>query len=222
MYIIYKHTNKLNGKSYIGKTTCVNNPNKRWKNGLGYSQKTQPFFYNAIQKYGWDNFEHEILENYILTAEEANLREQYWIAFYHTWVYDKNSNGYNISKGGKGSTGHKVSDETKSKLREKRLNQTNLSLSHNKGKQYYNNGIICKLCFPDEVPEGFVKGRLLSAEARDKISKAMSDNNKNRKGTLSKVCVCKDSKIKCIGAKNLDQYLAAGWIVYKNGTGGKI
>lgn len=60
MYLIYKHTSKTCGKSYIGKTGNIANPNKRWKNGLGYTEKTQPAFYNAIQKYGWADFETTI------------------------------------------------------------------------------------------------------------------------------------------------------------------
>ena len=44
-------------KYYIGITSQA--VNKRWKNGKGY--KSSPYFYNAIQKYGWNNFEHNIL-----------------------------------------------------------------------------------------------------------------------------------------------------------------
>ena len=110
-YTIYKHTNIINGKSYIG-LTCQKVTN-RWKNGFGYTKETQPVFYSAIQKYGWENFSHEILEKEIPTLEQANQREQYWIAYYHTWVYDPYCNGYNTTQGGDGNLGHKVSDEAR-------------------------------------------------------------------------------------------------------------
>lgn len=222
MYLIYKHTSKTTGKSYIGKTSNISNPNKRWKNGLGYPQTTQPAFYNAIQKYGWEDFEHTILENYIQTVEEACEREKYWINYYHTWIYDSECNGYNITQGGDGAAGHKLSDETKQKLRKARLEQKNVSLTHNKGKIYYNNGIICKMYFEGTQPVGFVKGRLMSAGAKQKISQAMSRNNSNRKGQLNKVVIIKDGQLKCIGEKNLNKYLTVGWEIYKKGNGGKI
>jgi group I intron endonuclease len=98
-YLIYKHTNKINGKSYIG-LTQFNYANIRWQNGKGYAKHTQPCFRDAIKKYGWENFTHEILEDNIKTRAEANQREQYWIAYYHTYVKDPFCNGYNLTKGG--------------------------------------------------------------------------------------------------------------------------
>jgi group I intron endonuclease len=114
-YTIYRHTNKINGKSYIGQT--CQDPQKRWSNGHGYNAKKQQIFYRAIAKYGWDNFEHEILEDGIASLSEANEREKFWIANYHTWAYDPNCNGYNMTQGGDGSPGRKMSDNTKAKLR---------------------------------------------------------------------------------------------------------
>ena len=115
MYTIYRHVNKINGKSYIGQT-CQKLEN-RWHNGHGYKKTHQTAFYNAIQKYGWDNFEHEILVENIKTLQEANKLEQYWIAYYHTWVYDPECNGYNQTKGGDGSPGRKMSKTTKAKIK---------------------------------------------------------------------------------------------------------
>ena len=90
-YYLYCHTNKINGKKYIG--ISVQSPSRRWKsNGEGY--KGCPKFYNAIQKYGWDNFDHEILLTQ-LTHEDANKKEQEYIA-----QYDTINNGYNILVGG--------------------------------------------------------------------------------------------------------------------------
>lgn len=91
-YKVYKHTNLLNNKVYIGITQ--QKVEKRWQKGYGYSE--QPYFYNAIKKYGWNGFEHEILfEN--LTEEEAKSKEQELIKKYKS--NDRNY-GYNLSKGG--------------------------------------------------------------------------------------------------------------------------
>ena len=95
-YLIYKHTNKINGKSYVGQTS--QKVASRWRNGLGYSGS--PVFYAAIKKYGFENFTHEIIEENITTKAIANQREQYWIAYYHTWIYDSACNGYNSTPGG--------------------------------------------------------------------------------------------------------------------------
>ena len=92
MYKIYKHTCKVNGKSYIGQTSSTDIKNDRWQNGAGYKQCT--VFYRAIKKYGWDNFTHEIIEDNIETLEQANEREHYWIMHYHTWIDDPNCWGY--------------------------------------------------------------------------------------------------------------------------------
>ena len=92
-YCVYMHINKINGKKYIGITS--KKPNDRFgKDGKNYIKC--PAFWHAIQKYGWENFEHQILETN-LTEEEACKREIELIEKYHTT--DKQF-GYNISKGG--------------------------------------------------------------------------------------------------------------------------
>ena len=104
-WTVYIHTNKINGKKYIGQT--CQNPIKRWNNGKGY--ETSPRFYNAILKYGWENFSHEIIaEN--LTLEQANDLEMQLIAKYKT---QDEKYGYNLDSGGH-NTQH--SEETKRKI----------------------------------------------------------------------------------------------------------
>ncbi|MBR6613171.1 MAG: GIY-YIG nuclease family protein [Clostridia bacterium] len=112
-YIVYKHTNKINKKVYIGLTR--QKPSLRWKGGSGYKPKTigtTSYIYNAILKYGWDNFSHEILL-VGLTKEEAEKAEIELIAKYKS---DQREFGYNLDKGGN-STG-KMSEETIQKLRD--------------------------------------------------------------------------------------------------------
>lgn len=99
-WCIYKHTNKINGKVYIGQT--CQKPEERWRNGEGYFG--QGLFYNAIKKYGWDNFQHDILEDNILTLEETNEKEKYYIKQFHSCVYDPLCNGYNLTWGGEGTS----------------------------------------------------------------------------------------------------------------------
>lgn len=90
-YSVYRHISP-NGKSYIGITK--QDPERRFQRGNGY--KTQTAFSRAIEKYGWDNFKHEILEEG-LTEKEACEKEAYYIEH----VYNSFApNGYNTREGG--------------------------------------------------------------------------------------------------------------------------
>ena len=90
-YYVYLHLNKINGKKYYG-ITSEDNPEKRWKKGYYHNNH----FQNAINKYGWENFEHIIIaEN--LSKKEAELKEQELI------LKNKTNNqafGYNLTSGG--------------------------------------------------------------------------------------------------------------------------
>lgn len=111
-WIVYKHTSPSN-KVYIGITSM--GPKQRWANGLGY--RTQTVMWRAIQKYGWDNFKHDILES-DLSYDEAIEKEKYYIEKFKSNCkkYNKPSMGYNMDDGG--NTGHSnpISDETKKKI----------------------------------------------------------------------------------------------------------
>lgn len=100
-WCVYKHTLKETGQVYIGQTNNIKN---RWKPS---AYKNCIKFYNAIQKYGWDNFEHEILANE-LTLEEANELETKFII-----EYDSINNGFNLNTGGDNKL---ASQETKEKM----------------------------------------------------------------------------------------------------------
>lgn len=109
-YVLYVHINKIDGKRYYGITS--KKPERRWKNGKGY--KENEYFTNAINKYGWDNFEHIILFTNLTKAEAEEL-EILHIAKYKT----KNKKyGYNLTNGGEGTNGYHHTKETKQKLSE--------------------------------------------------------------------------------------------------------
>lgn len=108
-YTVYVHINKTNGKMYIGITK--KKPSLRWGRGAPY--KHNPFFYNAIQKYSWDNFDHDIIASG-LTKKEAENFEMLLIAKLDTTNQDK---GYNIEHGGNTCGTH--SEYTKNKMRGK-------------------------------------------------------------------------------------------------------
>lgn len=115
-WCVYIHRNVINEKAYIGITKS--NPKIRWgNNGRGYG-KAQVAFYGAIQKYGWDNFEHIIwAEN--LTEKEAKDWEIRLIAIFKTncCKYKDMAYGYNMTDGGDGVSGP-FSEEHKRKIGE--------------------------------------------------------------------------------------------------------
>ena len=106
-YIVYRHT-APNGKMYIGITK--QNTQRRWRDGFGYQKQIR--FFNAIIKYGWINFKHEILLKN-LTKEEACLAEEIFIAYWH--LTDREY-GYNSTTGG---IKYHHSEESKDLIRQK-------------------------------------------------------------------------------------------------------
>ena len=96
MAYIYKITNDINGKVYIGKT--INTIEKRWsehcKDSLKERNENRPL-YRAMNKYGIQHFHIEEIEE--CSIEEVSEKEKYWIEIYGSFKY-----GYNATKGGDG------------------------------------------------------------------------------------------------------------------------
>ena len=90
---IYKVTNKVNGKVYIGQSVDIG---RRWRQHM--TAEDDIYFHKAIQKYGVENFEWEVIEK--CKKSELDERESYWIEY-----YDSFNKGYNCTKGGDGVSG---------------------------------------------------------------------------------------------------------------------
>lgn len=122
---VYCFINKINNKLYIGETVKSNYEERFSEHRNKAERGINNYFYKAIRKYGWDNFDKvilfqtEILEN---TEENkkylnniVNQKEVYYINKYKTTNHNF---GYNLTNGGDGIVGYKHSEETKKKLSE--------------------------------------------------------------------------------------------------------
>jgi group I intron endonuclease len=108
---IYRITNKLNGKCYIGQSVNIK---RRWiEHRLIHRNHDAPTLKRAFKKYGIENFDFKILE--LCEVDKLYDREIYWI--------EKLSPKYNRNLGGKGSFGHMVSFESREIIREKAKEQ---------------------------------------------------------------------------------------------------
>jgi group I intron endonuclease len=157
MGFIYKITNTINGKCYIGETT-KSDPEKRWyqhkntiKRGVGC-----PALQNSVVKHGIDNFKFEIL--IICFDEDRYKYEIEYIKKYNTLI----PNGYNILEGGPGGSfkGKKHSEETKQLL------------SKNNKQKYIDN--------PELKREMSERNKILMNFdiIKNKISEGMNNSNK--------------------------------------------
>jgi len=93
MYEIYVHTNRSNGKRYVGLTK--RGTDHRWFEHVTSSTKPRTRFSAAIHKHGFEAFDHEIICE-CETLKEANVLEQHFIEMLNTW----GPLGYNMSAGG--------------------------------------------------------------------------------------------------------------------------
>lgn len=115
--IIYKYTNKINGKVYIGQTL---DEKKRYRDHKFCTGKCV-HFHLAIRAYGFENFEYEVIfRDQFDNVNDAKIvlddRERQAILDYMSWDQSK---GYNLTIGGGGSGGYKHTEEQKSYMRQK-------------------------------------------------------------------------------------------------------
>ena len=158
---LYVHISP-NGKRYYGITS--QKPEKRWQNGNGY--KSNKYFWNAIKKYGWDNFMHEILFDN-LTKEEVKLLEKIYITLYDTTNKNK---GYNITKGGESANGLKHTEEWRKNMSEKMKGENSPFYGKHLSKEHKR-----------KIGESH-RGKHLSEEHKRKIG----EKSKGRKNNLDK------------------------------------
>ena len=120
MGYIYKITNLINGKVYIGQTKKT--IEERFQAHLKKAKiHTNRYLYDAMNKYGYENFRVEKIEE--IDNTQLDEREKYWIAFFHS---NDHNNGYNMTAGGGGGdtwTNNPHQTEISKKISE-----------HNKGK----------------------------------------------------------------------------------------
>lgn len=185
IYSIYKATNQVNGKSYIG--FDYNWPNRKQTHFYNHRSKSCPkwAFYDALKKYGWNNFQWEVI--YQSTDKEHTLKvmENYFIVEYRSYIGFSNCKGYNSTLGGEGTFGKFQSEENKQmlsvKITERNENsnwynntvENRFSTEHpgdswvlgrinqkpsTNGCLWYNNGVEQSLT--KNPPEGWVKGML--------------------------------------------------------------
>jgi group I intron endonuclease len=121
---IYRITNILNGKCYIGQSVNVY---ARWNRHKQMARLERPtaHLYRAMQKYGFENFKFEILE--ILQERDSvklNDLEIYYIKLFHSFEDDSQGGGYNETMGG---DSHTVSDDTLKRMKTAQQNRPPVS-----------------------------------------------------------------------------------------------
>lgn len=189
MYTIYEHVSP-SGKRYIGQT--CQKPTRRWRNGNGYCRNA--YFSRAIQKYGWKNFEHNILTT-CETLEEANRIEAELI---HRYKTNEPEHGYNISGGGDGSD--RVAESTRVLMSEAKKGIFSGENNPNYGRKHTPEerarmSRIQKEYF--RTHPGTQLGRTRSAEARVKQSESRKASVKVQ-NAIAALNRSKSKKVKCL------------------------
>ena len=158
--VIYKYTNKINGKVYIGQT--IDEYRRIWNHRKACDDS---LFHRAVRKYGFDSFEYTVLER--VDEDLLNGREVVWIEQYKT---NDRKFGYNLTSGGEGTRGYKYTDEQRK----------NRSLQAKRNKSFTGH------THTDEYKRRMSelnKGKVFSEETKQK----MSESKKGNKYHLGKI-----------------------------------
>lgn len=204
MYWVYIHTNKVTGKKYVGQTT-QDNPAARWKYGKGYGVRSK--IYKAIQKYGWDNFSHEIIS--CSSLDEMNQKERALIAYYNT---TDDRFGYNIELGGNGKGKH--SEETRRKISENRKGKLK-GRHHTEEARRKISEALTGIKRSEETRKKcseLRRGKPKSEEHRRRISETLKGRPSPKKGKPQEKALYQNSETGQIREMSIQQHKNPRWI----------
>lgn len=156
---IYKITNKINNKCYIGQSINIERRFEEHKN----TNRTSKYLHRAMIKYGIDNFKFEIIE--ICHKEELSEKEKYWINYYHSI----SPYGYNLTDGGDGGNTFRYRTE-------EQMEETKKKISNAVSGE--NNGFFGKH-HSEKTKEKLKQiniGKKLSQETKNKISESLQNH----------------------------------------------
>lgn len=161
--LIYLVTNIINSKKYVGQTVKSLSRRKQGHITAAKFHRNNSYFHRAIIRHGEEAFGWEILHDGVKNIDDLNKLEAYYIGYYDTF----GKGGYNLTFGGRGRVGYKLTDEAKRKL----------SLA-NSGKKNPNYGKKCsiktrkKMSIANSGKNHPQYGKVRSAETRLKLSEA--------------------------------------------------
>lgn len=175
--IIYKATNKENGKYYIGQTKGT--LERRIQNHKSAARNKDTLFYRAINKYGIESFEWEILVE-CSSKKELDTKEKELIA--------ENTNGYNIAEGGEGGdtiSNHPNLEELKKNVSKthkgKKLSEEHkrkISEAHKGKKKPWASSTAKKMSEGNVGKPSGMKNKTHSEETKKKMSEAHKGKTK--------------------------------------------
>lgn len=185
--IIYKYTNLINGKIYVGQTINEEKRKKYRISCVNSKRSNIQIVEKAIRKYGYENFKYDILEKHYYSSLEDMYNSLDILEIYYIDKYESYIKGYNETKGGEGSKGYKHSQNTKNKIgkahkgkiipewHRKRISEKNsgrkLTEEHIKQISIKNSGKHFSKEHRDKISKGR-KGIIISEETRKKMSEA--------------------------------------------------
>ena len=176
---IYKITNKINNKCYIGKSTDIES---RWKYHIENKNSIKEYnkpLYRAFRKYGIENFSFEIIEE-LEDYSTSNEREKYWIQYYDCYG---NNKGYNATIGGDGGATCENPRDKFGKI----TNDDVIYLRKRFAECKYPSSYIYECEFKDKITKRGFQAIWLGENSKDIMPEVFTDENKQKNLQLGRL-----------------------------------
>lgn len=156
--VVYKYTNRVNGKVYIGQT--INEKGRKRTHIQNARNGHTNQFYKAVRKYGWENFNYEVVSKKQYTNHEDLRFDLDMLEIYYISKFEGYTKGYNANIGGGSNVGFHHSEETRKHFTQTLTGETNPFFGRHHSEE------TKRLLRESKI------GTKLSDEVRAKLSKA--------------------------------------------------